>query len=88
MEFMTQEDRPRSLVHLEEGFDGDPQLTGHLSGVIHGHVEDRFRDKPKNPTADTIVCLLLGRVNGVNGRNRTVEGPENAEFAAHGTEIC
>jgi hypothetical protein len=53
MEFMTQEDCPRSLVHLEEGFDGDPQLTGHLSGVVHGHVEDRFRDKLKNPIADT-----------------------------------
>jgi hypothetical protein len=88
MEFMTQEDRPRCLIHLEESFNGKPQLTGRLNGVVHGLIEDRVRDKPEDPTTDATVCLLLGNIDGVSSWNRVVQVPEEAEFPTHCVEMC
>jgi hypothetical protein len=80
----SQEDVTRSMVRLDMGSNGCPELERRLVWC-HGEVVDGVGDTSVQPAANTVVCLFPS----VDTRIRwgsSVDVAKETELAAHGLE--
>ena len=81
VELLPEDDRPRLLVHLEQGLEGDVQSARVLIG-LHGKVEDSVVAGAVHPATDAGVAL---RPHGVS-RARVLRAVDVAEQPIHAAE--